>query len=129
LVNVRGTLGGVAVVPPKMAGWNVSREVAVVPIDPSRINPSYLSYWIGSGVSQRWLTGVKKGAAYVGINIEDLRMLPVKAPNLETQLEIVQHLDVTRQETRGLESIYRQKLAALDELKQSLLHHAFNGEL
>ena len=32
LVNVRGTLGGVAVVAPEMAGWNVSREVAVVPV-------------------------------------------------------------------------------------------------
>ena len=33
LVNVRGTLGGVAVALPEMAGWNVSREVAVVPIE------------------------------------------------------------------------------------------------
>ena len=33
LVNVRGTLGGVAVVGAEMAGWNVSREVAVVPVD------------------------------------------------------------------------------------------------
>lgn len=32
-------------------------------------------------------------------------------------------------ETQHLESIYRQKLAALDELKKSLLHQAFSGEL
>jgi type I restriction enzyme S subunit len=80
LVNVRGTLGGVAVASREMAGWNVSREVAVVPVDPSRVNPSFLSYLIGSGVSQQWLGGVKKGAAYIGINIEDLRMLPVMHP-------------------------------------------------
>ena len=32
-------------------------------------------------------------------------------------------------ETHRLESIYRQKLAALDELKKSLLHQAFSGQL
>ena len=32
-------------------------------------------------------------------------------------------------ETLGLESLYRQKLEALGELKQSLLHQAFSGQL
>ncbi len=129
LVNVRGTLGGVAVVKPVMAGWNVSREVAVVPIDHGRINPSFLSYLIGSGVSQEWLAGVKKGAAYIGINIEDLRLLPVAAPKLDEQSRVVSHLDALSTETQKLESLYQQKLAALAELKKSLLHQAFTGEL
>lgn len=129
LVNVRGTLGGVSVVSSDMSGWNVSREVAVVPVDPLRINPTFLAYSIGAGVSQAWLGGVKKGATYVGINIEDLRLLPVKAPKLEKQEEIVLHLDSVYQETQRLESIYRQKLAVLDALKKSLLHQAFTGAL
>lgn len=129
LVNVRGTLGGVAVASPKMAGWNVSREVAVVPVDSSRVNPEYICYLIGSGVSQQWLGNVKKGAAYVGINIEDLRQLPVTAPGLDCQQEIVLHLTTLQKETQRLESIYQRKLAALDELKKSLLHQAFSGQL
>ena len=32
-------------------------------------------------------------------------------------------------ETQRLEAIYRQKLTALNELKQSILHKAFTGEL
>jgi type I restriction enzyme, S subunit len=129
LVNVRGTLGGVAVVSPEMIGWNVSREVAVVPIDVRRNNPSFLCYLIGSGVSQKWLGGVKKGAAYVGINIEDLRLLPVCAPSLEEQARVVHHLDELWEETQHLESVYQKKLVALDDLKKSLLHHAFSGAL
>jgi type I restriction enzyme S subunit len=129
LVNVRGTLGGVAVVSEKMIGWNVSREVAVVPIDSSQANPLFISYLIGSGVSQQWLGGVKKGAAYVGINLEDLRLLPVKAPALNKQSEIVQYLDTLQEETQRLESIYQQKLVALDALKKSLLDQAFTGAL
>ena len=129
LVNVRGTLGGVAVVAPEMAGWNVSREVAVVPINAKKVNPAFLSYLIGSGTSQHWLGGMKKGAAYVGINIEDLRLLPVSAPAMEKQLYVVEHLEALESETQRLESLYRQKLTALDDLKKSLLHQAFSGEL
>jgi type I restriction enzyme S subunit len=129
LVNVRGTLGGVAVAGPEMAGWNVSREVAVVPVNASRVNPAFLSYLIGSGTSQYWLGGVKKGAAYVGINIEDLRLLPVKVPKMEKQLDVVEHLDSLRKETQRLARIYERKLAALEALKKSLLHQAFTGEL
>jgi type I restriction enzyme S subunit len=129
LVNVRGTLGGVAVVPEEMAGWNVSREVAVVPVDPARINPAFLSFLIGSRSSQQWLGGKKKGAAYVGINIEDLRLLPVTAPKMADQLAVVTHLEAVQEETLRLESIFQQKIDALDDLKQSLLHRAFNGDL
>jgi len=45
------------------------------------------------------------------------------------QKEIADKLDTLETETQRLESIYRRKLAALDELKKSLLHQAFNGEL
>ena len=34
-----------------------------------------------------------------------------------------------RAETQRLESLYQRKLAALDELKKSLLHQAFSGKL
>lgn len=129
LVNVRGTLGGVAVAAPEMAGWNVSREVAVVPVNSSRVNPAFLSYLIGSGTSQHWLGGVKKGAAYVGINIEDLRLLPVNAPKMEKQLEVVRHLDSLQSKTQRLALLYQRKLAALEALKKSLLHQAFSGKL
>lgn len=129
LVNVRGTLGGVAVATREMAGWNVSREVAVVPVNSSCVNPAFLSYLIASGASQQWLGNVKKGAAYVGINIEDLRLLPVSSPSLDKQFEIVRHLDLVHDETHRLSSIYLRKLAELDALKKSLLHHAFTGQL
>jgi type I restriction enzyme S subunit len=129
LVNVRGTLGGVGVASESMRGWNISREVAVAPIDSRRVNPRFVALSIGAGASQNWLGNVKKGAAYVGINIEDLRNLPVHAPSLEEQARIVSHLDSLAAETQRLESIYQQKLTALDDLKKSLLHQAFSGNL
>lgn len=48
---------------------------------------------------------------------------------LDEQMRVVRRLDAIRSETRRLEAIYERKLAALDELKQSLLHQAFSGQL
>lgn len=48
---------------------------------------------------------------------------------ISEQQAVVSRLADLREETQRLESIYRRKLAALDELKKSLLHQAFNGEL
>jgi type I restriction enzyme, S subunit len=129
LVNVRGTLGGVAVVPSHMVGWNVSREVAVVPVDADVLDPEYAAFWIGSRSSQDWLAGVKKGAAYTGINIEDLRNLPVPMLALEAQRAVVHDVLAIRDATLRMEEGYVGKLAALDELKKSLLHQAFTGAL
>ncbi|MER8481452.1 restriction endonuclease subunit S [Mesorhizobium sp. M1322] len=129
LVNVRGTLGGVAVVPQDMVGWNVSREVAVVPADPAIIDPKYLAYWIGTDTSQAWVTGMRTGAAYVGINIADLRNLPVPVLPLSHQRLVVERVGRVMAELAELVSISDRKLATLAEFKQSLLARAFSGEL
>jgi len=129
LVNVRGTLGGVAVVPYAMVGWNVSREVAVVPSNPAKIDPQYLAYWIGGQSSQAWLSRMKTGAAYVGINIEDLRTLPVPLPSLSYQRVLVDRVNHMLSEAEELSNIFSSKLIALAELKRSMLARAFSGEL
>lgn len=129
LVNVRGTLGGVAVITPEMAGWNISREVALIPIDLKQVYPNYLAYWIGAKTNQNWLTGVQKGAAYTGINLEDLRTLPVVVPTLKEQERLINSIEKIHTYAQRLEAIYQQKLSALNELKQSILQKAFTGEL
>jgi len=45
------------------------------------------------------------------------------------QKEIADRLDALEAETQRLESVYQRKIAALEALKKSLLHQAFNGEL
>lgn len=49
--------------------------------------------------------------------------------SISDQRSIVYILTELNAETQRLESIYRQKLSALDELKKSLLHRAFSGQL
>src|SRR5690606_10190270 len=54
---------------------------------------------------------------------------PPLPDSLKDQERIADRIEKVAIETRSLESIYRRKLAALAELKQSLLHQAFAGQL
>jgi len=129
LVNVRGTLGGVAVATPDMKGWNVSREVAVVPVDTARVDSDYLAYWIGSDASQLWLRNVQKGVAYTGINLADLRKLPVDLPSIEEQRDIVQHIQSAHARAKAFANETERARALLDRLDQATLGKAFRGDL
>lgn len=129
LVNVRGTLGGVATVPKEMIGWNISREVAMVPVDCTRLDPDFASFFISTRKAQNWLTGVVKGAAYKGINLTDLRLLKIPVPTLEAQNEIIEEVKELRERMISAEEAYEEKLSDLDDLRQSLLQKAFAGEL
>ncbi len=55
--------------------------------------------------------------------------VPVWFPPVPEQRRIVTQLDALSSETQRLTRIYEQKLVALAELKKSLLHQAFSGEL
>lgn len=129
LVNVRGTLGGVAVATSEMAGWNVSREVAVVPVDQKTADPAFIALWIASEDCQRWLTGVTKGVAYTGINIEDLRTLPLELPSKEEQAEIVRRVETLFAFADRLEARLQTAQTATERLTPALLAKAFRGEL
>lgn len=70
----------------------------------------------------------------VGVGTKFLKLgmikeLEIELPSLDEQQRIVSTMDSMREETQRLEAIYQQKLAALGELKKSLLHQAFTGTL
>jgi type I restriction enzyme S subunit len=63
------------------------------------------------------------------LNQTMLNKILIPCPPLPEQKAIVKKLDALSAETKKLEAIYQQKLAALDELKKSVLQKAFRGEL
>lgn len=71
-----------------------------------------------------------KGATISRLYNDNLKQIKVVFPKVLTeQRAIVVKLDALSAETKKLETIYQQKLADLEELKKSVLHKAFNGEL
>jgi type I restriction enzyme S subunit len=63
------------------------------------------------------------------VSLGVLRSLAVPAVPLPRQRAAAARLEMLTQESQRLVVIYERKLAALDELKQSLLHQAFSGRL
>jgi type I restriction enzyme S subunit len=63
------------------------------------------------------------------LSINDLRAMPIPLPPASERENIIEKLLAIEAETQNLEAIYQRKLEALDELKRSLLHQAFSGEL
>ena len=112
-----------------MKGWNVSREVAVVPVDTAKVDPDYLAYWIASDSSQLWLRRVQKGVAYTGINLTDLRKLPVDLPSMTEQREVVQYIRSAHSMASVLANEAERAHSLLDRLDEATLAKAFKGDL
>lgn len=111
-----------------MKGYNVSREVAVIPIEPF-LDASFFAYSIGSMWSQNWLKEVAKGVTYTGINIEDLRLLPLPVPSLSEQREIVRRVEALFKLADVIEIKVSTATARAEKLTQAILAKAFRGEL
>ena len=92
LINVRGTLGGCAVVPPALKGYNIAREVAVIPVH-NEIDPSFLLNVIASPFFQDRIDENLRGIAYEGLNLGLLRDFLVPIPPLAEQKRIVAKVD------------------------------------
>ncbi|MDF1817387.1 MAG: restriction endonuclease subunit S [Immundisolibacteraceae bacterium] len=63
------------------------------------------------------------------INLDELKNVVIPVPPTEQQEGIVDSFNALIERVDCLESIYQKKLTALDELKKSILHLAFTGQL
>ena len=96
---------------------------------PAKLDNRFLLYAFQSGDLQGQIHALASGATVQHMRVPDSKNLRLSMPSLIEQREIVAKLDALKTETQRLESIYRRKLAALEELKKSLLHQAFTGQL
>ncbi|MCP9774969.1 restriction endonuclease subunit S [Cyanobium sp. WAJ14-Wanaka] len=75
------------------------------------------------------LRGLARQAAQPVISNSSLKNLKLEFPSRAEQQRIAAKFDALATETQRLASLYEQKQAALADLKKSLLHQAFSGEL
>ena len=98
-------------------------------IEKENIYPSFIVYFLKSKDLRKQLAESGGGISISSLNQESLSQIKINFPSLVEQKFIVQNINELDAETQRLEIIYRQKLAALNELKQSILQKAFTGQL
>ena len=121
--------GNIAVIP---KGQKVCLGQRTVLIRPKRetVNSEYLAFLLLHPVMQSRLLAHSTGATVQHVNMKDIRNLPISnLPPIESQIACVQELEQLKAQANRLETIYKQKLTALKELKQSILQKAFTGKL
>lgn len=130
IITIMGTCGRCAIVPDDISLAINTKHLCCITLDSSKCIPEFLhGYFLYHPVAQQFLAARAKGSIMAGLNMGIISELPVLLPPLRQQQEIVGKVGILREETQRLESLYQRKLAALDELKQSLLHQAFSGQL
>lgn len=93
------------------------------------ILPEYLAHYMRSPAFVDQYSQVMKQSTRNQVPITKQREFFHVIPPLSMQQKIANDLDRLSEKIELLESIYRQKLTALDDLKKSLLHQAFSGQL
>jgi len=91
LINLISEPGHTAIVPLEMAGFNISRDVALIPLSKS-VDHRYVDYYLKSRVSVDWLSSRLQGSVTQKINLGVLRELPVPIPPLPQQRAIADAL-------------------------------------
>jgi type I restriction enzyme S subunit len=123
LLNIRGTLGGVALVPPDLNGYNVAREVAVVPIF-RKLSGEYLVNVMASPYFWQAILDGLRGIAYKGLNLNSLRLFEIPLPPLAEQRRIVVKVDELMAVCDRLESQLTTAQTESRRLLEAVLHEA-----
>jgi type I restriction enzyme S subunit len=107
-----------------------AQRIIIMQPDASRLASTFMKYLLLSQPVQQRIHDKGTGATVKGIKASLLKTIEISFPaSVDVQLTIVSKLDNLTIEVERLASLYQQKLTALDDLKKSLLHQAFSGQL
>ena len=128
LICLVGVPGQTAVVPPRLRGANIARQVGLIRLR-ADIRPEFASLYFRSGAGQAALGLHTGGSVQQVINLGDLRTVQLPVPNEPRQRETENKMSEAESLVEAVESAAQQKLTLLAELRQSLLARAFACEL
>lgn len=120
--------GNVGVIPEGEKVCLGQRTVLIRPKE--NINPQYLAFFLLHPKMQERLLSKSSGATVQHVNMKDIRALKMgDLPPIEIQDRLIESLLDIQEKSKKLEEVYRRKIEALGELKQSILQKAFSGQL
>lgn len=121
LFTIRGTVGRMAFVPESLDGGNITQDTARIRV--TEANPRFIRYFFETETPNNYFERNTIGQAVQGINLEDLREVPVHLPSEEEQARIVEIID-GYSETLQNERKYQQ---GLERFKKGLMQDLLSG--
>jgi type I restriction enzyme S subunit len=97
--------------------------------DRSVLHDDYLFHIIPTDFVRGELMKQAERSLIPSMSVKHLAEIKIPVPPIDEQEIIVSKINNLYSETQRLETIYRRKITALKELKQSILQKAFTGEL
>lgn len=128
LISIRGTYGRVALVPDQLDGANITQDTARVAPGP-KVLASYVAAVLRAPASQAYMRRVARGVAVKGVNLADLKVLPIPLPPLETQERLVEAVQEQVDRIVRFDAVVTTALRRAKPLRQSILNAAFTGRL
>jgi len=128
LIAIRGTYGRVVEVPEWLDGGNITQDTARLDLAVD-LQRSYVRVVLESPATQRVLKKVARGVAVKGVNIGDLRLLPIPLPPVSEQARLAETCEDQISVLDQQEAATGVGLAHLPRLRQSILKWAFEGKL
>jgi type I restriction enzyme S subunit len=127
-VGRRGDIGRCAVVSPEQDGWLCGTGCFVIRAGKG-VSPDFLAHLLRSRPYRMQLVAKAGRATMPSISNKDLADLQIPAVSPERQKNALEGFGELSAYSSQAEEVAVRKLAALDELKASLLHQAFTGAL
>lgn len=110
----------VAAVPQTLAGANITRTTALFRPG-TEVTSGYLAHWLASDAAQDWLAARMRGIDMPGLNLKDVRELPMPVPPLAVQGEMQRLLDEMLRQCDNLRASCAALQQALPDLEGALL--------
>ncbi len=120
LMAIRGSLGGCAIVPDEMKGYNISRELALIPISKNMLN-SYVLNVLTSPYIQDVTFSKLRGIAYKGLNLGLLNDFLIPVPPYSEQKQIVKKVDELMSLCNKLEANIKLKTEEQEKLVSAVV--------
>ncbi len=124
LLNIRGTLGGCAIADDSMKGYNIAREVGLIPLVDKRINEFVLNVLTSPFFNDEIQKNLR-GIAYKGLNLNILNKLLIPVPPINEQKAIVTKVDKLLTLCDQLEIQITNNQTHAEQLMQAVLKEAF----
>lgn len=107
-----------------------AQRIIIMQPDQTIIEAEFLKYLLISKPIQTLIHDKGTGATATGIKASLLKKIPIRYPkSIDEQKKIVEGINKINYSVQNIENICITKLDKLDQLKKSLLHQAFNGQL